>query len=78
MPLRTARAGDCRGTDADGSLSDRWCSLCYRNGAFVDPGCTVQRMVDTVDTALREQGSGRLMRWLARRQVPRLARWRTT
>lgn len=78
MPLRTARAGDCRGTETDGSLSDRWCSLCYRNGAFVDPGCTVQRMVDTVDTALREQGSGRLMRWLARRQVPRLARWRTT
>lgn len=78
MPLRTARAGDCRGTETDGSLSDRWCSLCYRNGAFVDPDCTVQRMVDTVDTALREQGSGRLMRWLARRQVPRLARWRTT
>ena len=76
MPLRTERAGDCRGTEADGSRSETWCSLCYANGAFVQPDCTLPQMLSIVDAALRENGSGRLMRWLAARQVPTLERWK--
>lgn len=29
MPLQTKKAGDCRGTETDGSKSEKWCSLCY-------------------------------------------------
>ncbi|MFM7718052.1 MAG: zinc ribbon domain-containing protein [Actinomycetota bacterium] len=76
MPLHTDRAGDCRGTEADGSRSETWCSLCYADGTFVKPDCTLPEMLAIVDTALRENGSGRIMRWLAARQVPTLERWR--
>lgn len=76
MPLSTPRAGDCRGTEADGSRSDTWCSLCYRDGAFVDPDLTLGEMLEVVDRAMREDGRGRIVRWLAARQVPTLRRWK--
>lgn len=40
MPLQTKKAGDCRGTEKD--------------------------------------GSGRLMRWMAQKQLPHLERWKST
>jgi hypothetical protein len=76
MPLQTKKAGDCRGTETDGTRSELWCSLCYGNGAFVGPDCTLDDMRKIVDNALREQGSGRVFRWLAAKQLPRLARWK--
>lgn len=77
MPLQTEKAGDCRGTEADGSKSEKWCKLCYDQGAFFDPACSLDTMRNIVDKALIENGSGRVMRWLAQRQLPRLERWRT-
>ena len=75
MPLHTKKAGDCRGTEPDGSRSEKWCSLCYVDGAFVDPACSLEKMEKIVDEALIQNGSGRLMRWMASRQLPRLERW---
>ncbi len=77
MPLQTKKAGDCRGIEKDGSKSEKWCSLCYKDGAFVEPGCTLEEMKTIVDKALVENGSGRLMRWMAQKQLPHLARWKT-
>lgn len=76
MPLHTKKAGDCRGTEKDGSKSEKWCSLCYENGALIGPDCTLDEMKKIVDDALREQGSGNLMRWLAQKQLPNLERWK--
>ena len=74
MPLQTTR--DCRGSEADGTRSGLWCSLCYQNGEFVDPDCTVEQMQALVDRVLQEKGSNRVFRWMATSQIPRLARWR--
>lgn len=76
MPLVTKKAGDCRGTEADGSRSEKWCSLCYENGVFLAPNCTLDEMKQIVDNALNEQGSSKLFRWLAVSGIPRLERWR--
>ena len=76
MPLETKKAGDCRGTNLDGSKSEKWCSLCYENGDFLNPDCTVEEMKENVDKALVENGSGRFMRWAAKRQLPTLERWK--
>jgi Putative zinc ribbon domain len=76
MPLNTKKAGDCRGTEVDGSKSDKWCSLCYLNGKFLGPDCTLEQMIDIVDKALREQKKSSIMRWMALKQIPRLERWR--
>ncbi|MGB4796157.1 MAG: zinc ribbon domain-containing protein [Candidatus Saccharimonadales bacterium] len=78
MPLITKKAGDCRGSEKDGSKSEKWCSLCYENGAFIGPDCTLDEMKTIVDIALVENGSGRLMRWLAQKQLPHLERWKTS
>jgi len=75
MPLQTKKAGDCRGTEADGSRSPKYCSLCYENGAFIGPDCTLEEMTEIVDKALIENGSGRIMRWMAKKQLPTLERW---
>lgn len=77
MPLQTKKAGDCRGTEADGSKSEKWCSLCYENGAFIGPDCTLEEMSEIVDNALKQRGSSKLFRWLAAKQLPRLERWRS-
>ncbi len=76
MPLQTKKAGDCRGTEADGSRSEKWCSLCYADGKFLTPNCTVTEMQEIVDKALIENGSGKLMRFLAKKQIPTLERWK--
>jgi hypothetical protein len=34
------------GTETDGTPSDRYCTHCYRNGAFVDPDLTRERMIE--------------------------------
>ena len=77
MPLITKQSGDQRGTEIDGSKSEKWCVLCYRNGAFIGPDCTLQDMRTIVDTALKNRGSGKLMCWMAQKQLPHLERWRT-
>ncbi|MBM3816335.1 MAG: zinc ribbon domain-containing protein [Actinobacteria bacterium] len=76
MPLHTKRAGDCRGTERDGSKSEKWCSLCYVNGEFVSPNMSLVEMAKAVDDALRREKVWLPMRYMATRQLPRLERWR--
>lgn len=82
MPLQTKKAGDCRGSEKDGSKSDKWCKLCYENGGFTGPDCTLEDMKKIVDNALKESGlkesgSNKIFRWMAQKQLPKLERWRT-
>ena len=77
MPLQTKQAGDCRGDEKDGTKSEKWCKLCYEKGQFVNPNCTLDEMKQIVDNALNAQGSGKLMRYLAQKQLPRLERWKS-
>lgn len=53
MPLRTKKAGDCRGTERDASKSDKWCSLCYADGKFITPNMSLSEMTRIVDDAVR-------------------------
>lgn len=76
MPLQTKKAGDCRGTESDGTKSEKWCKLCYENGEFIGPNCTLDEMKVIVDDALKENGSNKLMRWMAQKQLPSLERWK--
>ncbi|MBU3734905.1 MAG: hypothetical protein FGM60_04775 [Candidatus Planktophila sp.] len=76
MPLITKKAGDCRGSESDGSKSEKWCSLCYQNGAFIGGECSLEQMIEIVDSALKEQGSSAVFRWMAKKQLPQLERWR--
>ena len=43
MPLESP---DDAGTEADGSPSTRYCTHCYREGAFVEPDLTREQMIE--------------------------------
>ncbi|MFM7489265.1 MAG: zinc ribbon domain-containing protein, partial [Actinomycetota bacterium] len=60
MPLVTKRAGDRRGSELDGSKRNTWCLLCYTDGRFVGSDCTLTEMIEIVDRALIDNGSGRV------------------
>ena len=34
------------GTNADNSLSDKYCSFCYQNGQFLDDGITLREKIE--------------------------------
>ncbi|HPG37177.1 zinc ribbon domain-containing protein [Candidatus Saccharibacteria bacterium] len=74
MPLKA----DVRALEKDGSPSSKWCKLCYQDGEFIGGDCTLDQMHTIVDDALKAKGSGRLMRWMAQKQLPRLERWKAT
>lgn len=76
MPLITKKGGDCRGTELNGSKSQKWCSLCFEMGEFKNPQCTVDEMIAIVDKMLKDEGGSALFRWMAKKQIPRLDRWR--
>ena len=76
MPLVSKRQGDMRGSERNGSPSEKWCKLCYENGSFTGPDCTLNQMLEIVENAMQQQGVNSLMRWMARKQIPRLERWR--
>lgn len=75
MPLHSKKAGDCRGSEKDGSKSEVYCKLCYEKGALIQPDMTLKEMETIVDNALIEAGWVRPLRWMAKRQLPTLARW---
>ncbi|MBT8410937.1 MAG: zinc ribbon domain-containing protein [Octadecabacter sp.] len=66
------------GTEADGTRSDRYCSMCYADGAFLQDapdGKTFQR--ETLK-AMRRDGFSLPMAWLLTRGIPNLPRWQKT
>jgi len=78
MPLHKDSSGQWWGTEKDGSISTLRCSLCYENDAFISGDCTLEQMQDIVEKNMQEQWFGRLMRTMARLQMPYLARRKGT
>ena len=75
MPLQD-KQGDNRASEKDGSKSEKWCNLCYKDGEFIGPDCTLQEMTQIVDAALKNKGWPKPLRWIAKKQLPHLERWR--
>ena len=44
---------DDRGSEKDGSKSDIYCKYCYKDGAFTDPGMTLERMTDIAKSEMK-------------------------
>ena len=75
MPMNQDIKGG--GSEKDGTLSKMYCSSCYENGAFKKPDMTLQEMQKLVDDVLKnEMKFPKIFRWLAVRQIPKLARWK--
>lgn len=66
------------GSEKDGTFSKMYCSSCYQDGGFKNPHMTLQEMQNLVDEVLKnEMGWWKFFRWLAIKQISKLARWKT-
>lgn len=65
------------GSEKDGSKSETYCSLCYRNGEFLknDLKNAKEMQVFCIEK-MQEQGMSKWMAWLLTRGIPRLKRWK--
>lgn len=73
MPLSKDPQGG--GTEADGTLSALYCSICYDLGTFRHQDVTVEEFQAHCVTALTEKGMPRIFAWAFTRGIPKLKRW---
>ncbi|WP_420566890.1 zinc ribbon domain-containing protein [Thalassovita sp.] len=64
------------GLEKDGAHSQKYCSLCYDDGEFLQPDITATSMQHLVIHALQRQGWPKAIAWLATRRIPKLERWK--
>jgi hypothetical protein len=75
MPFRNDPQGG--GTNADGSISRKYCSYCYQRGKFTQPDMTAAQMQAFVKGKLKEMGFfHRMFAGLFASGIPKLERWR--
>lgn len=76
FPLKKDKKGG--GTEKDGSLSKKYCSMCYENGEFLNPPeiDTPQKMQKFCIEQMKKAGMNGIIAWLATRPIPKLERWR--
>jgi hypothetical protein len=74
MPLTADPKGG--GTNADGTLSQEYCSYCYVSGRFVTPDMTIDQMKRLVVEKLRERGFPKFVANFFASGLKRLKRWR--
>jgi len=75
MPMKKDPAAG--GTNADGTKSAMYCSLCYKNGVFTKD-CTAQEMQQFCKTKLKEMGFPSFMAGIMTKNIPKLERWKTS
>lgn len=64
------------GTNADGTISKMYCSLCYEKGNFTQPNITAEEMQAFVKEKLRSMGGVmKLFAGVFSKGIPKLARW---
>ena len=66
------------GTNADGSDSLKYCSYCYQDGAFVQPGWTAADMQVYASKKLQQYGLPEMLADLLTKGIPKLERWQQT
>jgi hypothetical protein len=71
MPMKK----DPGGTNADGSVSTEYCSLCYKDGEFFLKDINAKQMQDFCVEQMNKQGMPKFVAWLLTRGIPKLRRW---
>ncbi len=75
MPMKKDEKGG--GTDADGTKSIKFCSLCYQDGKFTRPGITSKDMQELVKGKMKEMGFPGFLARFFTYGIPKLERWRS-
>lgn len=79
MPLND-KGTDFRGTEKDGSKSDKFCAHCYRNGAYIEPNLPFEDMVTRGIDGMEKSNANFFKKFLMRKSYPtllkQLERWK--
>lgn len=75
-PLKKDEKGG--GSNADGSISDKYCSMCYENGEFLNPPeiDTAAKFQKYCIEQMKKDGMNGILAWLLTRGIPKLGRWK--
>jgi len=73
MPMeKDPEVGD---TNLDGSKSEDYCSYCFQEGEFTQPGFSAKDMQKFCTEKMNEMGIPSLFSWILTRKIPKLKRW---
>jgi len=74
-PLKKDKKGG--GTEKDGSLSKKYCSMCYANGEFLNPPeiDTAEKFQKYCIQEMKKDGMNGILAWILTRGIPKLERW---
>ncbi len=66
------------GSELDGSISEKYCSMCYVDGAFLTPFevDTAKKMQKFCIQEMKKSGMNGILAWFLTRGIPRLERWK--
>ncbi len=66
------------GTNADGSVNEKYCSMCYKDGEFLSPPevDTAEKMQKFCIKEMKKDGMNGMLAWVLTRGIPRLERWK--
>lgn len=73
MPLSQDPKGG--GTNANGSISELYCSFCYQHGAFTFNG-TLKEFQEHCRIKMIEGGMPKFVAWLFSKSIRKLKRWK--
>ena len=78
MLFRSKRDKKGGGTEKDGTISKKYCSMCFENGQFLTPPeiNTSKKMQDFCIQEMKKNGMNGFFAWLATRGIPKLERWK--
>ena len=76
FPLKKDKKGG--GTEKDGSISKKYCAMCFEKGKFLTPSeiDTAKKMQRFCMQEMKKDGMNRFFAWLATRSIPKLERWK--
>ncbi len=64
------------GTNADGSQNKEYCHYCYKDGSFMQPGATMQQVIDKSVDAMRQMKMPEAIIEQTKKVIPTLKRWK--
>ena len=76
FPMKKDKQGG--GTNSDGSISEKYCSMCYKNGQFLMPPeiDTAKKMQKFCIQEMKKTGMNSILAWVLTRGIPRLEKWK--
>jgi len=73
MPMKKSPGGG--GTNADGTISKKFCSYCFKDGQFINANWTVNQMQEFVKAKMKEMGFPGFLAGFFTKNIPKLERW---